>query len=235
MRFLTGLVGLAGLVAAQSNSQSDTSASSTVASTGSSSSDPSMSLTSSTASSTIASSPSSTVVSSSTPASSSTTASSATSKANAVTVATDGSAQFTAINAAIAAAQNSAIPSVVVKAGTYSESIIVQGTQAVTVVGPTASSYAMNQVVIAAPAPSGVVSFNTQKSNGIVLRNVNLTNTISDVNLKAPAFYAYGSNMHLDTVALVSGGQGVYQAGFGTTLISNSYIEGKIVNDDERT
>jgi hypothetical protein len=123
----------------------------------------------------------------------------------------------------------------VVKAGTYSESIIVQGTQAVTVVGPTASSYAMNQVVIAAPAPSGVVSFNTQKSNGIVLRNVNLTNTISDVNLKAPAFYAYGSNMLLDTVALVSGGQGVYQAGFGTTLISNSYIEGKIVNDDERT
>jgi hypothetical protein len=122
----------------------------------------------------------------------------------------------------------------VVKAGTYSESIIVQGTQAVTVAGPTASSYAMNQVVIAAPAPNGVVSFNTQKSNGLVLRNVNLTNTISDATSKAPAFYAYGSNMLLDTVALVSSGQGVYQAGFGTTLISNSYIEGKTTNDDER-
>jgi hypothetical protein len=122
----------------------------------------------------------------------------------------------------------------VVKAGSYSESIIVQGTQAVTVVGPSASSYALNQVVIAAPAPSGVVSFNTQKSKGLCLRNVNLTNTISDVSLKAPAFYAYGSNMLLDTVALVSGGQGVYQAGFGTTLISNSYIEGKITNGDER-
>jgi hypothetical protein len=144
-----------------------------------------------------------------------------------VTVALDGSAQFTAINVAIAAAQNSAIPSVVVQAGTYSESIIIQGTQTVTISGPTASNYAQNQVVIAAPAPSGVVSFNTQKSSGIVLRNVNLTNTISTASAKAPAFFAYGSNMLLDTVALVSGGIGVYQAGFGTTVITNSYIEGE--------
>jgi hypothetical protein len=115
----------------------------------------------------------------------------------------------------------------VVQAGTYSESIIIQGTQAITVVGPTASSYALNQVVIAAAAPSGVVSFNTQKSNGIVLRNLNLTNTISSASTRGPAFYAYGSNMFLDTVALVSGGTAVYQAGFGTTIISNSYIEGK--------
>lgn len=114
-----------------------------------------------------------------------------------------------------------------VQAGVYSESIVIQGTQTVTIVGPTASSYAMNQVVIAAAAPGGVVSFNTQKSNGIVLRNVNLTNTISSASTKAPAFYAYGSNMLLDTVALVSGGSAVYQAGFGTTVIANSYIEGK--------
>jgi hypothetical protein len=33
--------------------------------------------------------------------------------------------------------------------------------------------------------------------------------------------------MLLDTVALVSGGIGVYQSGFGTTMIANSYIEGK--------
>jgi hypothetical protein len=104
----------------------------------------------------------------------------------------------------------------------------------VTISGPTASSYAQNQVVIAAPAPGGVVSFNTQKSNGIVLRNVNLTNTISSASAKAPAFYAYGSNMLLDTVALVSGGLGVYTAGFGTTMITNSYIEGKTFDIRDR-
>lgn len=52
-----------------------------------------------------------------------------TGKPTALTVATDGSDQYTAINAAIAAAQNSAIPSVVVQAGTYNESIVIQGTQ----------------------------------------------------------------------------------------------------------
>lgn len=227
MRFLTGLVGLAGFVAAQSNSQSsDTSVSSTA--TTSSSVSSASSISSSAASST----PSSSIASASVSASSSTAASSATSKPSAITVALDGSAQFTAINVAIAAAQNSAIPSVVVQPGVYSESIIIQGTQAVTVVGPTASSYAQNQVVIAAPAPSGVVSFNTQKSNGIVLRNLNLTNTMPSSSTKAPAFNAYGMNMLLDTVALVSGGTGVYQANFGTTLITNSYIEGKTADSD---
>jgi hypothetical protein len=113
-----------------------------------------------------------------------------------------------------------------VQAGTYSESIVVQGTQTVTIAGPTASSFANNQVNIAASATNGVVSFNTQKSSGVVFRNVNITNTISVATAKAPAFLAYGSNMLLDTVSLVSGGTVVYQAGLGTTLITNSYIEG---------
>jgi len=114
-----------------------------------------------------------------------------------------------------------------VQSGVYSESIIIQGTQTVTIAGPSASSYVNNQVVIAASATNGVVSFNTQKSNGIVLRNVNITNTISSASTKAPAFNAYGSNMLLDTVALVSGGSAVYQANFGTTMITDSYIEGE--------
>ena len=229
MRFQAGLIGLIGFAAAQSDSQSGTSGPSTVSQSSSASSTSGSAALATIASST-ASSLSSTASSSSTlssSAASTTSPTSATSKPTAVTVALDGSAQFTAINIAIAAAQNSAIPSVVVAPGVYSESIIIQGTQTVTVSGPTASSYAQNQVVIAAPAPSGVVSFNTQKSNGIVLRNVNLTNTIFTATAKAPAFYAYGSNMLLDTVALVSGGLGAYTAGFGTTMITNSYIEGK--------
>lgn len=151
---------------------------------------------------------------------------SVTGKPTAITVAIDGSAQFTAINAAVVAAQNSAIPSVVVQAGTYSESIVIQGTQTVTIAGPSASSYAGNQVVVAAAATGGVVSFNTQKNQGVTIRNIDLVNTLTSASSKAPAFSAYGSNMLLDTVSLISQGVGVYSASFGTTLIYNSYIEG---------
>ncbi|OIW24521.1 pectin lyase-like protein [Coniochaeta ligniaria NRRL 30616] len=151
---------------------------------------------------------------------------SSTVKPTAVTVATDGSAQFTAINAAVSAAQISAIPSVVVKAGTYSEAVIIQGSQTITIVGPTATNYAGNQVVIVAAAPTtGVVSFNTQKSQGVTFKNVNITNTATG-NVKAPAVVMSGVNMAFYGCALVSAGQAVYQASYGTTLIANSYIEG---------
>lgn len=151
---------------------------------------------------------------------------SSTGTAIAITVATDGSAEYTAINAAIAAAQNSAIPSVIVQAGTYFEALTIQGTQTVTVVGPSASNYAGSQVVVAAAASAGVVSFNTQKSQGVTFRNLNISNTISTASSKAPAVSAYGMNLQLDTVALISGGIGVYTAGFGITLLHNSYVEG---------
>jgi pectin methylesterase-like acyl-CoA thioesterase len=46
---------------------------------------------------------------------------------SAITVATDGSGQFTAINAAVDAAQNSGIPTVTVLPGTYTEAVTVLG------------------------------------------------------------------------------------------------------------
>ncbi|KAK0891512.1 hypothetical protein LTS16_025560 [Friedmanniomyces endolithicus] len=203
---LTGLASLAAVVIAQ-NSNSTTSAVSSSAIAGSTSS-PVLS----TSSAAIAPTTSSFVAVSS-------------AAATAITVALDGSAQFTAINAAIAAAQNSAIPSVVVKAGTYSESIVIQGTQTVSILGPSASSYAANQVVIAAPAALGVVSFNTQKSTGVTFKNVNITNT-GAAGTKAPAVSVAGVNMGFYNCALVSPGIGVYTATLGTAIIANSYIEG---------
>lgn len=149
-----------------------------------------------------------------------------TGKPTALTVATDGSGHYTAINAAIAGHRTAPFPRPSFKGGTYSEFIVIQGTQTVTIAGPSASSYADNQVVIAAAATGGAVSFNTQKSQGVVIRNINITNTVATASSKAPAFSAYGSNMLLDTVSLVSQGVGVYTANFGTTLITNSYIEG---------
>lgn len=209
----SGLLALVSLVTAQSSTSSDLLTSS-----------------SSLSSTTLSSTTSASLASSSFLSSTSTSVTAiATSNPTAVTVATDGSAEFTAINAAISAAQNRGIASVSVKAGTYSESIVIQGTQTVTIAGPTASNYADNKVVISASATNGVVSFNTQKSSGAVFRNLNIVNTLTtSASVKAPAFYAYGSNILLDTVSLISGGTGVYQAGLGTTMISNSYIEGMI-------
>jgi len=117
------------------------------------------------------------------------------------------------------AAQNSGIPSVVLQAGTYTEAITIQGTQTLTIAGPSASSYAGNQVVIAAAAAStGVVSFNMQKSTGITFKNVNITNTLSPAGSKAPAVNMYGMNMGFYNCALISTGVGVYTASFGTTM-----------------
>jgi len=112
-----------------------------------------------------------------------------------------------------------------VQAGTYSEAITVQGTQTVTVAGPSATNYAGNQVVIAASATGGVVSFNTQKSTGVTFKNVNITNTAA-AGSKAPAVNMYGMNMAFYNCSLISAGTGVYTASFGTTIIANSYIEG---------
>ncbi|TKA64029.1 hypothetical protein B0A55_10124, partial [Friedmanniomyces simplex] len=175
-----------------------------------------------------AASSSSNVQSISVAATSSSSVSPTTSSASAsvVTVAQDGTGQFTAINAAIAYAQNSGYPTVSVLPGTYSEALTIQGTQTVTIAGPSATSYAGNQVVVAAAATGGVVSFNTQKSTGVTFKNVNVTNTFSPAGGKAPAVNMYGMNMAFYNCALVSTGTGAYTASFGTTLLYNSYIEG---------
>ncbi|KAH0261026.1 pectin lyase-like protein, partial [Aureobasidium melanogenum] len=172
----------------------------------------------------IASSSSSSLLVSST---SSTIASSATSSsplATAITVALDGSAQFTAINAAVNAAQNSGVPTVVVKAGTYSESIAVSGTQTVTIVGPTASSVAQNQVNIVASGTNGVVNIATSNTQGVTLKNLNLTNLATSGT--APAVSVRGSKHGIYNCALVSSSYGVYYSAYGFALIASSYIEG---------
>ncbi|KAI5251701.1 pectin lyase-like protein [Aureobasidium subglaciale] len=177
-------------------------------------------LTSSTASLLPSTASSSSLVSSS---SSTAVSSSISSGLTALTVATDGSAQFTAINAAINAAQNSGIPTVVVKAGTYSESIAISGTQTVTIIGPTASSVAQNQVVIIASGANGVVSIATSATKGVTFKNLNLTNTGTGT---APAVSIRGSKHGFYNCALISNGAGVYSSSYGTALIANSYIEG---------
>ncbi|CAD0039307.1 unnamed protein product [Aureobasidium pullulans] len=210
------------LVATSSSSSSlatSSSSSSSLATSGSSSS--SLVATSSSSSSLVTSSSSSSSLVSS---SSSTVVSSASSSVTALTVATDASGQYTAINAAIYAAQNSGIPTIVVKAGTYSEAIAVTGTQTVTVVGPSASSVAQNQVNVIASGSNGVVNIATSNTKGVTFKNLNLTNTATTGT--APAVYIRGSKHGFYNCALISGSTGVYYSSYGTALIANSYIEG---------
>ncbi|THX03494.1 pectin lyase-like protein [Aureobasidium pullulans] len=207
--FISGLIALASVVVAQNITDVLTTSSSSAASTSSSSS---VDL-------------SATSVASSTSSLAQPTSSAASSSVTAFTVAIDGSAQFTGINAAIAAAQSSGVPTVVLKAGTYTEAISMVGLQTVTVVGPTASSYAQNQVAISAPAGSvGVVSVPTNHK-GATFRNLNLTNTASTTSW-SPAAYVRSSKVAFYGCSLVSHSLGVIYGSYGTTLIANSYIEG---------
>jgi pectin methylesterase-like acyl-CoA thioesterase len=147
---------------------------------------------------------------------------------SAITVAADGSGQFTAINAAVLAAQNSAVPTVTILPGTYSEAVNVPGAATVTIVGATATAaadWSQNQVTIA--YPGAALSIGTDSTNGVTLRNLNFVNTaVVAKDANAPAVAPRGRNIGFYGCSIISpGGQAVY-ASSGLTFIANSYIEG---------
>lgn len=154
----------------------------------------------------------------------SSTSTSSYSKVTAITVATDGSGQFTAIGAAVTAAQNSGVPTVSILAGTYTEAVLIPGTQTITLVGPTASSYASNQVVVTTTGTAGAIGFGTSNSLGATFRFLNFTNSASSGT--APAAFVKGSNIAFYGCSLISGSTGVYYSSYSTALIYDSYIEG---------
>ena len=186
------LLGLAALAAAQN---STTAAITSAASLSSSSSAPA---------STSASSLSSVIASSA--------------KAPAITVAQDGSGQFTAINPAISYAQNSGYPTVTILSGTYTEAISVVATQAVTIVGanPSPNDYSQNGVTVSNATPLTISSNNVQ---GISWHNLNFVSTAAAVSLRGTrnAFYE---------CSFVSSGSGVITSSLGIALMYNSeYID----------
>ncbi|KKY13618.1 putative pectinesterase family protein [Diplodia seriata] len=142
-----------------------------------------------------------------------------------ITVAIDGSGQFTAISPALSYAQNSGIPTVSVKAGTYTDSIIVQATAAVTIIGESSSSndYLQNKVVISnAGTP---LSWNTAASQGTTWKNINFitSNTAST----AAAVSLSGSKNAFYNCQFVSAGDLGISSSTGTTFVYNSYIEAR--------
>ncbi|KAH7072297.1 pectin lyase fold/virulence factor [Paraphoma chrysanthemicola] len=147
---------------------------------------------------------------------------------SAITVAADGSGQFTAINAAILAAQNSGIASITVLPGTYSEAVTVPGTATVTIVGATASpaaDWSQNQVTIA--VPSAALTIGSSNSKGVSLRNLNFINTNAASASAATVVVALrGSNIAFYGCSIISSGITPISAGYGLGFFANSYIEG---------
>ncbi|KAH2549630.1 hypothetical protein KXW97_008733 [Aspergillus fumigatus] len=154
------------------------------------------------------------------PSTASTTTLSSPTSSSVVVVATDSSGQFTAIGEAIAYAQRQGIPTVTVKAGTYTQAVTVSATPSVTIIGETASEndYAQNQVTISATNPL-VISVNVL---GITFSNINFVNTATGSYGAAPI---RGSKNAFYQCQFVSAGSLGITANLGLGIIANSYIE----------
>lgn len=145
-----------------------------------------------------------------------------------ITVATDGSGDYTAINAAVKAAQDSSIATVSVLPGTYSESITVQGQATVTIVGPTPTNvddWSENKVTIAATDTPFKVG--TDRAKGVTVRNINIVNSAAvSASANAVVLSLRGSNVAFYGCSVISPGGTAISASYGTAFFANSYIEG---------
>ena len=204
------LVGLLGLAAAQDSSSLAISNSTSVAS----------SSISSTTSPSVATSATLTASSTSTSVGSSTSSAAK----SVITVAQDGSGQFTAINAAISYAQNSGYPTVSVLPGTYTEAVTVPATATVTVIGQSTatSDYRQNQVVVQNALVPLTIGSNSIKAASFY--NINFITTATAGT--ASAVSLRGSNIAFIGCQIISPGQGAITSSYGITLIANSYVEG---------
>ncbi|KAJ6104284.1 Pectinesterase catalytic [Penicillium sp. IBT 18751x] len=146
----------------------------------------------------------------------STTATSST----AVTVAIDGSGQFTAIGDAITYAQSNSIPTVTVLAGTYSQAVTVSATPTVTVIGQSssASDYSQNEVVITNAETVLTVNNNVQQ---VSFKNINFLNTGSAYG----AMVLKGNKFAFYDCQIISQGTLGITASIGLGVIANSYVE----------
>ncbi|OJJ96679.1 hypothetical protein ASPACDRAFT_34479, partial [Aspergillus aculeatus ATCC 16872] len=138
----------------------------------------------------------------------------------AVVVATDTSGQFTAIGDAISYAQSIGIPTVTVKAGTYTQAVTVSATATVTVIAesPSQRDYSQNQVTISATSPLTISS----NVLGITFRNINFVNTATG---SYAAATIRGSKNAFYGCQFVSAGSLGINANLGLAIIADSYIE----------
>ncbi|KAF5680489.1 pectinesterase [Fusarium circinatum] len=144
-----------------------------------------------------------------------------------LTVAADGSGDYTAINDAIKAAQTSGCPTVTVLAGTYTENVVIQATPTVTIIGEVSNKRDVSstpKVVIdnggnANPA----VSFSTASAAGITWKNIKFSNTQAGgsggaVSLRGSKNAFYNCQFYAAGIAAITGS-------YASAIVANSYIE----------
>ncbi|KAJ4267256.1 hypothetical protein NW762_003360 [Fusarium torreyae] len=143
-----------------------------------------------------------------------------------LTVAADGSGDYTAINDAIKTAQASGYPTVTVLAGTYTENVVIQATPTVTIIGEVSKKrdYTSNKVVIdnggnASPA----LSFSVQNPAGITWRNIKFSNSL--VGNAVGAVSLRGSKNAFYDCQFVSAGIAALTGSFSSGIVANSYVE----------
>lgn len=182
---------------------------------------------------TVSTTSSTTVTSSTTQtSSSSTTSQTSTNQDLAVTVATDGSGDYTAINPAISYAQANAIPTVTVLAGTYTEAVSIAATATVTVVGATPTSTTQkrdsnawdpNEVILTNGGAASLPLNMGVGTKGMTWRNVNFVNSLTGSS--NGAVYIRGPKNAFYGCSFVSAGQVAITGNVAAAIIAYSYIE----------
>ncbi|KAJ5678869.1 Pectinesterase catalytic [Penicillium macrosclerotiorum] len=162
--------------------------------------------------------PTATATSTSTSSSSSTASSTSSTSITVVAVATDGSAQFTAIGDAILYAQSHGIPTVTVSAGTYTQAVTISATPTVTVLGQSNNEddYSQNEVTI---TNAGVVLTVNNNVQQVAFKNINFLNTGTSAMVLKGNKYAF-----YDCQIVSAGALGI-TASVGLGVVANSYIE----------
>ncbi|KAJ4310735.1 hypothetical protein N0V84_010814 [Fusarium piperis] len=143
-----------------------------------------------------------------------------------LTVAADGSGDFTAINEAIKTAQASGYPTVTVLAGTYTENVVIAATPTVTVIGEVSKKrdYTSNKVVIenggnASPA----LSWSVANGAGTTWKNIKFSN--SQAGGTGGAVFLRGSKNAFYGCEFVAAGIAAITGSWSSAIVADSYIE----------
>ncbi|KAF5548314.1 pectinesterase [Fusarium napiforme] len=149
-----------------------------------------------------------------------------------LTVAADGSGDYTAINDAIKAAQTSGYPTVTVLAGTYTENVVIQATPTVTIVGEVSNKRDVSsppQVVIDnggkanPPNANPALSFSTAGAAGITWKNIKFSNT--QAGGSGGAVFLRGSKNAFYNCQFYAAGIAAITGSYASAIVANSYIE----------
>ncbi|KAI8712476.1 hypothetical protein NCS52_01345900 [Fusarium sp. LHS14.1] len=143
-----------------------------------------------------------------------------------LTVAADGSGDFTAINEAIKTAQASGYPTVTVLAGTYTENVLIAATPTVTVIGEVSKKrdYTANSVVIEnGGGAKAALNFTIANSAGTTWKNIKFSN--SQAAGTGGAVFLRGSKNAFYGCQFVAAGIAAITGSTSSAIVADSYIE----------